>query len=120
MKNLNTLHISVLIIAILLTSACGKVGEELNPTYSLILENPSGALVMCSWLVDGKQETVETDQLNPGKRSERANEYIALSCLKKNAGKEKIKAVFYRNDSPVETSECEADHCVVSVAGMTK
>lgn len=105
---------------VILTSACGKVGEELNPTYSVTVSNPSGVEMRCLTEVDGKSETIETKSVSFTLVSEQANSWLYVSCQKTEMGNQKITAVFQRNGKTQESDECAVDVCIVSASGLTK
>ncbi len=108
-----------LVLIALVLSSCG-VDKVINPTYSVMVENPEKALMSCTFTVDGETKQFETDQEKPGKTGNKANEWMFVLCQKKNPGTQKLKAIFYRNDSPQETSECSEEFCIVAASGMTK
>lgn len=107
------------ILTVLLVG-CGRVTEELNPTYAVKVTNPQGVILTCLQTVDGESKTVETKEAEIHLTSNRANEWIYLSCQKKEKNTAEVKAFFLRNDSPQETDECATEFCIVTASGVTK
>lgn len=100
--------------------ACGKVGEELNPTYSLSVSNPEGAPLRCTSEIDGETKTFETESKTFTFVSGKANTWLYVSCQKIERGTQKISAVFQRNGNTQSSDECAVDMCIVIANGMTK
>lgn len=109
---------SILLTAcVILVSACGS---EINPTYSVRIDNPEKALLSCTRTVDGETKTEDLSEATMTYTSNRANEFIYIWCSKKEKGTQKIKTALVRNDKDQETDECATDFCVVSSSGITK
>lgn len=111
---------TILTVLALNLIACGKVGEELNPTYSLSVSNPDAASLRCLKEVDGKSETFETSSKTFTFVSNQANSWLYVSCQKTEKGTQKISAVFQRNGETQSSDECAVDVCIVSASGVTK
>ncbi len=110
----------LMFLAISQLVACGKLGDELNPTYSVKVINPSGEKLRCLSQVDGNSKTQEITDKELVLTSGQANSFIYLSCQRMGKGTSKLTAQLIRNDSAQETDECDSDYCIVSASGVTK